>query len=129
MIVAVRAMPVITTVVRFSKMKGIAGEKRPYPSLVVISRGWRRSGVISDHWRPRTTDFFDRFFYQLSILPNPFSHFLAIEVIGSLGNGLNGMSAFIIINHRFSVLGGISDCLVILIYRIADQGSNNGSSG
>jgi hypothetical protein len=126
-IVAARVMPVITTVVRSSRMRGKAGGKRPSPPLGIISRRRRRSGVIPDHWSPRTTDFFNRFFYQLSVLPNPFPHFLAIEVIGPLRNGLNGMSAFIKINHRLAILGCISGCLIILINRIADQSTKNSS--
>jgi hypothetical protein len=39
------------------------------------------------------------------------------------------MPAFIIINHRFAVLGRISGRLIILISRISDQGPDNGSSG
>jgi hypothetical protein len=90
-------------------------------------RRWRWSVIIPNHWRRGTTDFFDRFLYQLSILPNPFPHCLAIEVIDPLRNGLNGMSALIIINHRLAMLCCISGCLIILIYRIADQGSKNAS--
>jgi hypothetical protein len=93
--------------------------------IPVITRWWWM--VILDNWSRRTTDFFDRFLYQLSILPNPLPHFMAIGVIGFLRNGFNGMSAFIIIDHRFAILGCISGRLIILIYGIANQGPKNGS--
>jgi hypothetical protein len=108
------------------KVKGKTRENRPSQPPVVISRWWW-SGVIPDFRDRRTTDFFNRFLYQLSILPNPLPHFLAIAVIRPLRNGFNGMSAFIIINHRLAILGCISGCLIILIYRITDQGPKNGS--
>jgi hypothetical protein len=122
----IRTMPVITMVVWPSKIKGKARDNRPSPPIVVIGRRWWR-GIIPDHWSRRTTDFFDSFLYQFSILPNPFTHFLAIGIICLLRNGFNGMSAFIIIDHRFAILGCISGRLIILIYGIANQGPKNGS--
>jgi hypothetical protein len=120
MIVGVRMMPVITTVVWPSKVKGKDRDNRPSPPPVVVSRRRWWSGVIPDHLSRRTTDFFDRFLYQLSILPNPLPHFLAIGVIRPLRNGFNCMPASIIINHRFAIPGCISGRLIILIYRISD---------
>jgi hypothetical protein len=119
-------MSVVTVVVWPPIVKRKMREDRPSQPPVVISR-WGWSGVIPDHWSRRTTDFFNRFLYQLSILPNPLPYFLAIAVIRSLRNGFNGVSVFIIINYRLAILGCISGCLIILIYRITDQGPKNGS--
>jgi hypothetical protein len=120
-------MPVMPMAVRSPIVKGKVGYNRPSPPSVIISRGWWRGGVISYHRRRRITDFFDRFLDQLSILPNPLPHFLAIGIRRLLRNGFNGMSALIIINHRFAILGCISGCLIILISRIADQSPEYGS--
>ena len=109
------------------KVKGKSGDRRPGPPPIVISRRRWWSGVIPGHWRRRAADLFDRFLYQLAILPNPLAHPLAIGVICPLGNGLNCMPAFIIIYYRFAILGCISGRLIILINRISDQGPNNGS--
>jgi hypothetical protein len=114
------------TVVWPSIVKGKSRGERPSPPPIVISR-WRWSGVIPDHWSRRATDFFDCFLYQLTILPNPLPHFPAIGVICPFRNSFNCMAAFVIINHRFTVPGGISGCLIILIYSISDQGPNNSS--
>jgi hypothetical protein len=115
----VPTMRVVVTVVWPPIVKGKSWDNRPSPPPIVISRGWW-SGVIPDQWSRRGTDFFDCFLYQLSILPDPFLHFLAIRVICPFRNGFNGMAAFIIINHRFAILGCISGCLIILIYSISD---------
>jgi hypothetical protein len=103
------------------------GKARPCPPPIVINRRRRWSGVIPDDCSRRTADLFDRFLYQLAILPNPFAHSLAIGIIRSLGYGLNCMPAFIIINHRFAVLGCLSGRLIILINRISNQRPKNGS--
>ena len=116
-------MPVKTIVAWPPKVKGKARDKRPSPPPVIVSRRWWR-GVISDDRSWRTTDFFDRFLYQLSTLPNPLPHFTAIGVMGILRNGFNRMSAFIIINQRLAILDCISGCLIILIYCITDQCPN-----
>jgi hypothetical protein len=127
-------MIVAVMVVWPPKVKGKSWNNRPSPPPIVISRRRRRwwwwwwwSGVIPDHLSRRTTDFFYRFLYQLSILPNPLPHFPAIGVICPFGNGFNCMAAFIIINHRLAILGCISGRLIILIYRISNQGTDNGS--
>jgi hypothetical protein len=125
-VIGVRTMPVMTMVVWSPIVKGKARNHRPSPPPVIISRReW--NGVIPDFRIRRTTDFFDSFLYQLSILPNPFPHFPAIGVIGFLRNGFNGMSASIIIDNRSAIQGCISGCLIILICRIAHQGPKNGS--
>jgi hypothetical protein len=122
-------MTVMTMVVWSPKMKGKSGDNRPSPPAIIIG-GWRWGrGVIPDHWGGGTTDFFERFLYQISILPNPFSNPPAIGVIGPFRNGLNGMSALVIINNWLVIVCCISGCLVILIYRVADQGTKNGSCG
>lgn len=119
-------MMVVVTVVWPPIVKGKSWDNRPSPPPIVISRGWW-SGVIPDQWSRRGTDFFDCFLYQFSILPNPFLYFPAIRVICPFRNGFNCMAAFIIINHGFAIPGGISGCLIILIYCISDQSTDNGS--
>jgi hypothetical protein len=123
----VRMTPVVwSTVVRAAKIEVKPwGSNRPSPPPVIIR--WWRGGIIPNHWRRRATDFFDRFLYQLSILPNPFPHSLAVDVIWLLRNGLNGMSAFIVVDHRPAIPGCIPGGLIVLIHRIADQGPKNGS--
>ena len=118
--VEVGSMPVMPTAAGSSIVKGKVRNNRPSPpSGIIRSRWWGR--VIPDPGcRRRTTDFFNGLLYQRSILPNPLSHFLTIGIIGFFGNGLNGMSVFIIINHRLAMLSCISGCLVILIYCISD---------
>ena len=100
---------------------------RPPPPPVIIR--WWRGGIVPNHWRRRATDFFDRFLDQLPILPNPFPHSPAVDVIRLLRNDLNGMSAFIVVNHRFVIPGCIPGRLIVLVHRIADQGPKNGSCG
>jgi hypothetical protein len=112
-------MIVVVMVVWPPKVKGKSRDNRPSPPPVVISRWWW-SGVVPDHWSRRATDFFDCFLYQLSILPNPLPHFLAIWIIRPLRNCFNCMSVFIIVNHRLAIPGRISGCLIILIYCISD---------
>jgi hypothetical protein len=109
-------------------VKGKVRYNRPSPPSVVIRGRWRR-GVIPDPGCRRTADLFDGLLYQLAILPNPLSNFLTIGIIGLLGNGLNGVSFFIIINHRLAILSRIPGCLVILICRVPHQGAKNGSCG
>jgi hypothetical protein len=122
-------MPVMPMAVGSSIVKGKVRNNRPSPPSGVIRRRWW-GGVIPDlGCRRRTTDFFNGLLYQRSILPNPLSHFLTIGIIGFFGNGLNGISIFIIINYRLAILSCISGCLVILICRIAHQSAKNGSCG
>jgi hypothetical protein len=125
--VGVRMMRVITMAVWPPKVKRKARDDRPSPPPIVIRRRWWWGRVITYDWSWRTTDFLDRFLNQLSILPNPLPHSLAIRVYRPFRDGFNRMSTFVIINHRLAIVGCISGYLIILICRVSYQGTNDGS--
>jgi len=81
--------------------------------------------MVPDNRRKGAANFLNGLLYQLSILPNSFAHCLTVGITATLRNGLDGAAVLIIVDHGLAIGGGIPGRLVLLIYRIADQGADN----